>query len=59
MDRLPIPALNTRAVREYLEELDDAALAEVMPKRISLTDPQSRWTGALGGPAFFATQRTI
>lgn len=24
------------------------------PRRISLTDPQSRWTGALGGPAFFA-----
>lgn len=24
------------------------------PRRISLTDPQSRWTAAPGGPAFFA-----
>lgn len=48
------PALDTHAVREYLESLDDEALAETMPKRISLTDPQSSWTAALGGPAFFA-----
>ena len=46
--------VSTRAVREYLEGLDHDAAAEVMPKRLSLTDPQSRWTGALGGPAFFA-----
>ena len=48
------PALSTRAVREYLEGLDEEALAEAMPKRISLTDPQASWTAALGGPAFFA-----
>jgi len=42
------------AVREYLEGLDDAALTETVPKRISLSDPQSRWTAAPGGPAFFA-----
>lgn len=48
------PALSTRAVREYLEGLDVEVLAEAMPKRISLTDPQSSWTAALGGPAFFA-----
>lgn len=48
------PALSTRAVREYLESLDEGTLAETMPKRISLTDPQSSWTAALGGPAFFA-----
>jgi transposase len=48
------PALSTRAVREYLESLDAEALAQTMPKRISLTDPQSSWTAALGGPAFFA-----
>src|SRR3546814_20760266 len=48
------PALSTRAVREYLEGLDGEALAEAMPKRLSLTDPQSSWTAALGGPAFFA-----
>lgn len=48
------PALRTRAVREYLAALDDEALAEAMPKRISPTDPQARWTAAPGGPAFFA-----
>lgn len=46
--------VSTRAVREYLEALDDEAIAEAMPRRISLSDPQSRWTGAIGGPAFFA-----
>ncbi|KPW91923.1 Transposase [Pseudomonas amygdali pv. photiniae] len=48
------PALSTRAVREYLEALDEEALGEVLPKRLSVTDPLSRWTAAPGGPAFFA-----
>lgn len=48
------PARCNRAVREYLSGLDDAALIETVPKRISLSDPQSRWTAAPGGPAFFA-----
>ena len=48
------PALSTRAVREYLEALDEEALAETLPKRLSLTDPQARWTAAPGGPAFYA-----
>lgn len=48
------PALNTRAVREYLEALDEEALVEALPRRISLTDPQSRWTAATGDRAFFA-----
>jgi len=48
------PALSTRAVREYLEALDDEAFEQAVPRRISLTDPQSRWTAAPGGPAFFA-----
>ena len=48
------PALSNRAVREYLEALDEEALAEALPKKISLTDPLSRWTAAPGGPAFFA-----
>ena len=48
------PALCNRAVREYLEGLDDEGIAETMSKRISLSDPQSRWTAAPGGPAFFA-----
>src|SRR5215475_5899552 len=48
------PALSTRAVREYLEALDGESLAQAMPKKISLTDPQARWTAAPGGPAFYA-----
>lgn len=41
-------------MREYLEALDEEALAEALPKKVSLTDPLSRWTAAPGGPAFFA-----
>ena len=48
------PGLGTRAVREYLEALDGESLAQAVPKNISLTDPQSRWTAAPGGPAFYA-----
>lgn len=48
------PALCNRAVREYLDALDDEALAEVVPRKTSLSDPQSRWTAATGGIAFFA-----
>lgn len=46
-----------RAVREYLETLDDAAFgaaSPVIPKFISHSDPASQWTGARGGPAYFA-----
>jgi transposase len=45
-----------RAVREYLETLDDAAFgaaSEVRPKFVSLSDPAARWTGAHKGHAFF------
>lgn len=48
------PALNTRAVREYLEGLDAEALAEALPRRTSLTDPMSLWTAATGDQPFFA-----
>lgn len=48
------PALRNRAVREYLQALDGEVTADTLPKRISLSDPQSSWTAALGGPAFFA-----
>ena len=48
------PSLSTGAVREYLEALDEEALAEALPKRLSLTDPLSRWTAVPGGPGFFA-----
>ncbi len=46
-----------RAVREYLDVLDDAAFgaaSEVEPKFTSYSDPASQWTGAMKGPAFFA-----
>jgi hypothetical protein len=46
-----------RAVREYLEVLDDAAFGaatSVEPKFTSHSDPSSQWTAARNGPAFFA-----
>ena len=51
------PASVPRAVREYIETLDDAAFGaatEKTPKFTSHSDPASQWTGALKGPAFFA-----
>ncbi len=45
---------HSRAVREYLDALDGATEVETTPKRISLTDPQSRWIAMKGNPAFFA-----
>ncbi|MCR9193424.1 MAG: transposase, partial [Hyphomonas sp.] len=51
------PEAATRAVREYLDVLDDAAFGaagDVNPKFTSHSDPASQWTGALEGPAFFA-----
>jgi transposase len=47
----------SRAVREYLATLDDAAFgaaSEVSPKFVSPSDPAAQWTGAMRGPAFFA-----
>ena len=41
-------------MREYLQTLDEEALAETLPKRLSVTDPLARWTATLGGPALFA-----
>ena len=46
-----------RAVREYLDTLDDAAFgaaSEVQPKFTSHSDPAAQWTGAMKGHAFFA-----
>ena len=46
-----------RAVKEYLDVLDDAAFgaaSEVEPKFTSHSDPASQWTAARKGPAFFA-----
>jgi transposase len=46
----------TRAVREYLEGIEQAAggRLETERKNVSLTDPAAEWTCAPGGPAFFA-----
>ena len=41
-------------MREDLKGLDEEALTETLPKCVSLTDPQARWTAAPGGPAFYA-----
>ena len=46
-----------RAVREYLETLDDAAFGAatpVEPKFTSHSDPASQWTAARKGSAYFA-----
>jgi len=46
-----------RAVKEYLDVLDDAAFgaaSEVQPKFTSHSDPASQWTAARKGPAFFS-----
>lgn len=48
------PDIHTRAMREYLAALDDETLAAVVPRKVSLSDPDSRWTAAKGGIAFFA-----
>ncbi len=50
------PADAPRAVREYLETLDDEAFgaaSPVGPKFTSHSDPATQWTGARGGPAYF------
>src|SRR5262245_20509565 len=47
----------SRAVKEYLATLDDAAFgaaSDVIPKFVSPSDPAVQWTGAMRGPAFFA-----
>ena len=51
------PEAAGRAVREYLEVLDDAAFGgatPVTPKRINLTDPAARWTAATREAAFYS-----
>jgi transposase len=52
------PGRKTRAVREYLDALDNDSeqitTHEATRKAISLTDPSSCWTSSVGGPAFYA-----
>jgi len=47
------PQLGTRAIREYLQALEQDGQIGTTPKNISLTDPAARWTAAPGCPAFF------
>jgi hypothetical protein len=47
----------SRATREYLATLDDAAFGAatpVAPKFVALADPAAQWTAQRKGPAFFA-----
>ena len=51
------PETASRAVKEYMATLDDAAFGaatKVTPKFVSPSDPAAQWTGARRGPAFFA-----
>jgi len=51
------PDTAPRAVREYLDALDDEAFGAattVEPKFTAHADPASQWTAARKGPAFFA-----
>src|SRR5271169_2085865 len=51
------PETASRAVKEYMATLDDAAFGaatQVTPKFVSPSDPAAQWTGAMRGPAFFA-----
>jgi IS5 family transposase len=47
-------AETARPVREYLEAVEEMNDPASMPKFVSLSDPSATWTGAAGGPAFFA-----
>jgi len=54
---LSVPVEVTRATREYLDTLDDAAFGAatpVKPKSLSPCDPAARLTAATGDRAFFA-----
>lgn len=43
-----------RPVREYLDAIEETNGPAFIPKFVSLSDPSATWTGATGGPAFFA-----
>lgn len=51
------PAAASRAVREYIATLNDAAFgaaSEVQPKLVAPSDPAAQWTAARRGPPIFA-----
>src|SRR4051812_2941327 len=56
-DKNRAPEKASRAVKEYMATLDDAAFgaaSDTIPKFVSPSDPAAQWTGAMRGPAFFA-----
>ena len=56
------PETASRAVKEYLATLDDAAFgaaSEVTPKFVAPSNPAAQWTGAMRGPAFYADNYLI
>ncbi len=56
-DKNRAPEKASRAVKDYLSTLDDAAFgaaSDKVPKFVSPSDPAAQWTGAMRGPAFFA-----
>lgn len=48
------PARVSRAVREYVDGLDEENRPQLERKNVSMTDPAAEWTCAPGEPAFFA-----
>ena len=48
------PAQASRAVREYLDGINEEERPQSQRRSISTTDPAAEWTCAPGGPAFFA-----
>ena len=61
-DKKRDPETASRAVKEYLATLDDAAFgaaSDVTPKFVSPSDPAAQWTGAMRGPAFFIRQAEV
>jgi hypothetical protein len=56
------PETASRAVKEYLATLDDAAFgaaSEVTPKFISPSDPSAQWTGAMLGAGIFRLRQQL
>ena len=57
-----IPETTSRAVKEYLATLDDAAFgaaSDVTPKLVSPSDPAAQWTGAMRGPVVLRLCRQL
>jgi hypothetical protein len=44
----------SRAINEYLDAIDADGSSTPSARKVSQTDPMSRWTAVLGGPAYYA-----